>query len=91
MGKFGFWQCVRKLPENLEKMLFYESYFKEGNINRKPLILSHYKIITKFGPKKLMSLVLGKMYPKSKQKCYFTKLISKRVISAGNQLFFPKI
>ena len=39
-------------------------------------------------------LVLGKVYenyPKSEEKCYFTKLTSKRVILIGNHLFGPKI
>ena len=32
-------------------MLFYETYFEESNINQKPLIWSHDKIIMKFGQK----------------------------------------
>ena len=75
-------------------MLFYKTYFKESNINWKPLIWSKYKIITKFEPKKWASLVLGKVYkncPKIKKKFYFTKLTSKRVISTGNHLFGPNI
>ena len=74
-------------------MLFYETYFEESNINRKPLIWSHDKIVMKFGPKKWVTLVLGQVYencPKSKEKCYFTKLTSKRVISTRNNLFGPK-
>ena len=38
MGKFGFGQSVRKLHKNKEKVLFYETYFGEGNINPKSLI-----------------------------------------------------
>ena len=56
-------------------MLFYETYFEEGNINWKPLIWSHYNIITNFGQKTWVSSVLGKVYeniPKIKKKCYFT-------------------
>ena len=33
-------------------MLFDETYFKESNISKKPLIWSQDKKITKFGPKK---------------------------------------
>ena len=43
---------------------------------KKPLILFQDKIITKFGQKKCVSLVLGKVYencPKIKEKYYFTK------------------
>ena len=65
MGKFRFWQCARKLPENLEKKkLFYKSYFEEGNINLKPLILSHYKLITKFRQKKMGKFYFGQSVPK---------------------------
>ena len=74
MGAFGFGQSVRKQPEKEEKVLFYETYIKESNINRKPLIWSHDKKITKFGPKKWVSLVLGKKYetcPKIKKKVLF--------------------
>ena len=52
MGEFGFGQSVRKLPENYGKVLFYETNFEDSNINQKPLIWSHNKIITKFGKKK---------------------------------------
>ena len=48
MGEFGFGQTVRKLPENKGKVLSQETFFEESNINRKPLILSKYKIITNF-------------------------------------------
>ena len=75
-------------------MLFYETYIKESNNNRKPVIWSHDKIITKFGPKKWVSFVLGKVYenyPKLKKKYYFTKLTSSRVISTGQHLFSPNI
>ena len=83
MGEFGFWQTVGKLLEKYEKVLFYETYFEKGNINRKALIWSHDKIVMKFPPNKWVSLALGKLYencPKIKKKCYFTKLILKRVI-----------
>ena len=72
MGAFGFWQSVQKLPANYEKMLFYETNFEESNVNQKPLILCHNKIVKKFGPKKWMSLVFGEVYencPKIKKKC----------------------
>ena len=49
MGEFGFGHSVRKLLENYGKVLFYETYFEESNINWKPLIWSQNKIITKFG------------------------------------------
>ena len=94
MGEFGIRQSAWKLPENKGKVLFYETYFEESNINWKPLILSKYMIITKFKPKRLVSLILGKVYEnclKIKEKCYVTKLTSKRVISTGNHLFGPKI
>ena len=52
MGEFGFSQSVQKLFKNKGKMLFYETYFEENNINRKPLIWSHDKIVKKFAQKK---------------------------------------
>ena len=94
MGEFGFGQSVRKLPENYEKVLFYEAYIEENNINQKPLISSNDRIVMKFGPKKWVSLVLGKLYencPKIKEKYYFTKPTSKREISTENPLFGPLI
>ena len=93
MGEFGFGHRVRKLPENDGKVLFYETYFEESNINWKPLIWSHDKIVTKFGPKKWVSLVLVKVYRclKIKEKYYFTKPTLKRVISTRIHLFDQKI
>ena len=94
MGEFVFCQSALKLPENQGKVLFYETYFEVGNINRKPLIWPHYKIITKFGPKKWVSLVLGKVpenCPNIKEKSYFTKPTLNWVISTGNHLFDPII
>ena len=44
--------------------------------------------------RKQASLVLGKVYEndtKIKEKCYFMKLTSKRVITIRNLLFGPKI
>ena len=87
MDEFGFGKSIRKLSENFGKVLFYKTYFTESNINRKPLIWSNDKIITKFGQKKWVSLVFYKVYEKFlkiKKKCYFTNLTSKRVISTGN-------
>ena len=81
-------------PKIKKKVLFYETNFEVRNANQKPLIWSQDKIITKFGQKKYVSLVLGKVYEnclKIKEKCYMTKLTSKRVISTGNPLFGPKI
>ena len=52
MGEFYFVQGVRKLLENEGKVLFYETNFKETNIDCKPLIWSKYKIITTCGKKK---------------------------------------
>ena len=55
-------------------MLFYETYFEESNINRKPLICPQDKIIKKFGQKKWVTLVLGIVYkrcPKIKEKVLF--------------------
>ena len=49
MRSSGFGQSVRKLPEILNKMLFYETYLEDSNINQKLLIWSQDKIITKFG------------------------------------------
>ena len=94
MVYFGFWQSARKLPENCKKVLFKETYFEERNINRKPLIWAHDNIVMKFGAKKWVGLVLGKVNencPKIKKQCYFTKLTSKRVISARNHIFGPMI
>ena len=50
MGQFGFGKSVQKLPKNSGQVSFEEAYFEEININRKPLIWSQDKIITKFGP-----------------------------------------
>ena len=33
MGEFYFGQSVQKLAENKGKVLFYETYFEESNIN----------------------------------------------------------
>ena len=41
-------------------MLFYETYFEESNINKKPLIWSQDKKITKFGQKKWRLWFWGK-------------------------------
>ena len=75
-------------------MLFNKTYFKESNINGKPLIWSQDKIIQKFGKKICESLVFGKVYkncPNVKEMCYFMKLTLKRVISTGNTILGPKI
>ena len=61
MGEFCFGKSLQKLPKNKGKVLFYETFFEVDNINQKPLIWSHYKIIMKFGQKKWVSLVLGKV------------------------------
>ena len=42
MSEFGIGQSVQKLPENLGKVLFYETYFEKSNFNWKPLIWPHY-------------------------------------------------
>ena len=89
-----FGKVHENCPKRKEKVLFYETYFDESNINQKALICSNDKKITKLGQKKWVSLDLGKVYennPKNKEKCYFTKLTLKRVISTGNHLFVPKI
>ena len=94
MGEFDFFKSVQKLPVNLGKVLSYETYFEESNINWKSLIWSSDKKITKFGRKKWVSLVSGKVYknyPKIKKNCYFTKSTSKKVILTANNLFGPKI
>ena len=75
-------------------MLFYKTYLEKSNINQKLLIWSKDKITKKCGKKKLASFVLGKVYDncsKVKEKCYFTKPTSKRVIYTGNHLFGPMI
>ena len=90
MDEFGFGQSIRKLPENLETMLFYETYIEESNINRKPFIWCLDKIVINFAPIQWVSCVLGKVYencPKIKDKCYFTKPTSKSVISTRKHLF----
>ena len=100
--KFGpkkWWSLVLgKVYENClifsKKVLYYETYIEESNINQKPLIWSDDKIVTKFGQKKWVSLVFGMVYknsPKIKKKCYFTKLASKGVILTQNDLFGPMI
>ena len=48
MVEFGFEESEQKLPENYEKVLFYETNIEESNIKRKPLIWSQDMIITKF-------------------------------------------
>ena len=83
MGEFGFGQSVRNCPKIKEKMLFYETYFEKSNMNLKPFIWSDDKMRPKFGPKKWVSFILGKVYEnylKIKEKYYFTKPTSKRVI-----------
>ena len=82
-GEFGFGQSVRKLHENYGKVLFDETYFEESNINRKPLIWSQNKIITKFQQKNVRVLFMEKCTEtaqKLRKKCYFIKLTLKRVI-----------
>ena len=59
MCEFGFGQSVRKFLENQGKVLFYETYFKNSNINCKQLIWSKYMKITKFGQKKKGEFGLG--------------------------------
>ena len=54
MGEFCLGKNVRNLPEYYEKVLFYETYLEERNINLKRLICSLDKKITKFGKKKKM-------------------------------------
>ena len=88
----------RKIYENClkikKKVSFYETYFEESNINRKPLIWSQDKIIKKFRQKKWESLILGNVYEncsKIKEKYYFTKPNSRRIISNRNPLFGSKI
>ena len=63
-----------------------------NNINQKPLIWSQDKLIMKFELKKWVDFILGNVYKncsKIEEKRYFTKLISKQVISTGSQLFGP--
>ena len=64
MGDFGLWKSVQKLHENQGKVLFDKTYFEESNINRKPLIWSEDKIITKFGPKKMIEFGFGQSIQK---------------------------
>ena len=54
MGEFGFGQSVR-----YGNMLFFETYLKERNINKKSLIWPHDKLIIKFGQIKWASFILG--------------------------------
>ena len=53
MGEFGFGKSLQKLPKNIGKLLFDETYLEESNINQKPFILSQNKIITKFRQKRM--------------------------------------
>ena len=58
-------------------MLLDETNLEESNISKKSLISSQDKIIMKFGEKKWVCLVLGKVYEnfaKIMKKCYFAKL-----------------
>ena len=57
-----------------------ETYFEMSNIDWKPLIWSQHMIVMKFGQKKWVSLVSGKVYENYlnfKKKCYFAKLTLK--------------
>ena len=57
-------------------MSFQDTHFEESNINRKPLIKSHDKIVMQFGPKNQAGLVWGKVYEnfqKMKKKVLFYK------------------
>ena len=80
MGDFCFRKILRKLPENKGKVLFYETYFEGANIDREQLIWSHYKIITTFGQKKWVSLVLEK----------FTKTVRKLRKSLFYETYFEE-
>ena len=95
MHELGFGQSVRKLPKNKKQVLFYETYFKDSNIDWKPLVCAQHNIIMKFGQKKNKRTSFRekctKIAKKIKNKCYFTKHTSKRVISTRNPLFSPKI
>ena len=62
MGWSGFGKEYKNCPKIKKKVLFYETNFEESNINRKPLIWSDDKLVMKFGPKKWVSLVLGKVH-----------------------------
>ena len=58
-----------KTNRNLSKNVIYKTFI--CNINQKLIIWSQGNIITKFGQKKYVSLVLGKVYenyPKFKEK-----------------------
>ena len=50
-GRVWIWAKCTKPNRKLRKMLFDETYFEESNINKKPLICSQDKIITKFKQK----------------------------------------
>ena len=65
MGEFCFRQSEQK---NKGNVLFYETYFEESNINRKHLIGSQDKIITKFGKKKNGRAWFWATYTKTSQK-----------------------
>ena len=53
-----------KIAQKLRKGLFYGTYFKRSDINKKPLISSQDKIITKFVPKKMGDFGFGQSIPK---------------------------
>ena len=94
MGVPYFGQCVRKLPKNGGKELFYETYFKTSNIDRKLIFLSQNMLLIIFELKKGVCFVWGNVYKncsKIEEKRYFTKHTLKRVISTGSPLFGPKI
>ena len=79
-----------KVYENSTKIMetfYFMKHTSKRVISTRNYLFVEDKIITKFGQKKLASLVLGKVYKNSmkiKEKCYFMKLTSKRVISTRN-------
>ena len=48
MGELVFGEVYENCPKIKEKVLFYEAYFEESNINLKQLIWPKYKKILKF-------------------------------------------
>ena len=76
-----------------EKVLFYETYFEESNINWKPIIWFQDEMITKFEKKNCASLVLRKVYknyPKMKEKMLFDETYFKKSNINQKPLIWPQ-
>ena len=87
MGEFCFGQSVRKSPENLEQVLFDETYFEQSNIEWRPPIWAQDKIITTFCKKKNGRAWFGAKCTKTAQK--LKKIVTLRNLP-GRELYQPE-